>query len=184
MTATATQQVIANGSRNLILKYTIGGTPLTDASADTLVNISSLDDNIGINGYRLEKAKWSITGMSCNLSWESGDTDLTLIDLPSGEGEFDFSDMGGITNNVSLPTGNVVFTTTGYGTAGDGGSIVLEFKKKSPTTVALQQNPDVGTVAVTITGQDITVSGFYNPITMGAPAAMAIASDIVVVINA
>ena len=151
MTAVATQQVLANGSRNLILKYTIGGTPLTDASAATLVDISTLDANTNVGGYRLEKATWSLTGMSCKLAWEAA-ADVDLLELASGDGSVDFSDMGGIANNASLPTGNIVFTTTGYGTAGDGGSMVLEFKKKSSTTVALQQDESPATGSIAITG--------------------------------
>ena len=151
MAAQATQQVISNGPRNLILKYTIGGTPLTDAAAATLLNISSLDSGIGVSGYRLEKAQWSLTGMSCSLEWESGATNVDLLELSSGEGQADFSEIGGVVNNATLPTGDVVFTTTGYGTAGDGGSMVLEFKKKSSTTVALQQDfePAAGSMALT-----------------------------------
>ena len=149
MAAQATQQVIANGPRNLILKYTIGGS-LTDAVAATLVDISSLDSNVGVGGYRLERAQWSLTGMSAKLAWE-GATDVDLIQLAEGDGDVDFSEIGGVANNVTLPTGNIVYTTTGYGTAGDGGSMVLEFKKKSSTTVALQQDvePGIGSMAIT-----------------------------------
>lgn len=200
MTATATQQVINNGARNLVLKYTIGGpAPYVNATADTLVDISSLDSNIGVGGYRLERASWSLTGMSAKLAWESGTTDVDLLQLAAGDGEADFSEVGGVANNATLPTGNIVYTTTGYDAAGDGGSLVLEFKKKSSTTVALQSNPDVSTgsmsiagqtiivtggpigvgapAAVAIAGQAIIVRGFYNPIAVGAPAAMSIASE-------
>jgi len=152
MAAQATQQVISNGPRNLILKYTIGGDSLLDVSADTLVDISSLDSNIGVSGYRLERAQWSLTGMSAKLAWESGATDVDLIQLADGDGEVDFSSFGGVVNNATLPTGNIVYTTTGYGTAGDGGSMVLEFKKKSSTTVSLQQDVEPGVGSVTITG--------------------------------
>ena len=165
MAATATQQVISNGPRNLVLKYTIGGTPLDDASADTLVNVSALDSNIGVSGLRLERAQWSLTGMSCKLAWESGTTDTDLLQLSEGEGEVNFSEVGGVVNNATLPTGNVVFTTNGYGTAGDGGSMVLEFKKKSSTAVALQDNPDVAVGSVTITGQALTILMESDPTT-------------------
>ena len=185
MTQIATQQVISNGPRNLVLKYTIDGvSPFGDVTADTLVDISSLDSNIGVGGYRLERATWSLTGMSANLSWE-GATDVDLLELANGDGSVDFSDMGGITNNASLPTGNVVYTTTGYGTAGDGGSIILEFKKKSPSSAITVEEADVGTGSMSLTGQSIaSVFGFYNPIAVGAPAAVTIASDIVIVTNA
>ncbi len=201
MTAIATQQVISNGPRNLILKYTIGGTPLGDVTADTLVDISSLDTNIGVGGYRLEKATWSLTGMSCKLAWE-GASDVDLIQLSAGDGEVDFSEAGGVVNNASIPTGNVVYTTTGYGTAGDGGSMVLEFKKKSASSAILAEEADVGTGSMAIAGAAPLAWGHYNPflpgtdsmaITGAAPliltyfpslGSMTIASDIVVVTNA
>jgi len=185
MTQVATQQVISNGSRNLVLKYTIAGVPpFGDVTADTLVDISSLDSNIGVGGYRLERASWSLSGMSAKLAWE-GATDVDLLQLTNGEGEVDFSEFGGVVNNATVPTGNVVYTTTGFGTAGDGGSIVLEFKKKSRSTAILAEEGEPGTGSMALAGQSIaSVFGFYNPIEVGAPAAMAIASDIVVVTNA
>jgi hypothetical protein len=203
MPAVATQQVINNGPRNLVLKYTIdnAGGPIGDVTADTLVDISSLDSTIGVGGLRLDRCQWSLTGMAANLSWE-GASDVDLLELADGDGEVDFTEIGGVANNASIPTGNVVYTTNGFGTAGDGGTIILEFKKKSPSSaiVALEAAPSTGSMTITgqaitlqeanpgtgsmtIAGQSITVSGFYNPITVGAPAAMTIASDIVVVTN-
>ena len=181
MTQTATQQVISNGPRNLVLKYTIAGNaPFGDVTADTLVDISSLDANIGVGGYRLEKASWSLTGMSAKLAWE-GAADVDLIQLSSGDGAVDFSETGGIVNNASIPTGNVVYTTTGFGTTGDGGSMVLEFKKKSRSAAIAALEADVGTASMSIAGQSITVSGFYNPIIVGAPAAQTIAGQSITV---
>jgi len=182
MTQTATQQVISNGPRNLVLKYTIAGvSPFGDVTADTLVDISSLDSNIGVGGYRLERASWSLSGMSAKLAWE-GATDIDLLQLTNGEGEVDFSSFGGVVNNATIPTGNVVYTTTGFGTAGDGGSMVLEFKKKSRSAAITAEEAEPSTGSMALAGQSIIVTG--GPIGMGAPAAMSIASDIVVVTNA
>lgn len=126
MAATATQQIIHNGSRNLVLKYTIAGTT-GDTTAGVLVDASAL--SVGTN-LRLTKVQSSLTGFSCNLLWDA-DTNVNLVELPTDEAyEADFSDIGGITNNAGTGvTGDVLFTTTGYTASGDGGSIVLTFKK-------------------------------------------------------
>jgi hypothetical protein len=126
MAATATQQILHNGSRNLVLKYTIGGTT-GDTTAGVLVDASALgvDSNI-----RLVGVESSLTGFSCNLLWDAT-ANVSLVELPSDENySADFSSFGGIDNNAgSGVTGDVLFTTTGYTASGDGGSIVLKFKK-------------------------------------------------------
>jgi hypothetical protein len=126
MAATATQQVLNNGARNLVLKYTIAGTS-GDTTAGTLVDASALgvDSNM-----RLVGVESSLTGFSCNLLWDAT-ANVSIIELPSDENySADFSCFGGIDNNAgSGVTGDVLFTTTGYTASGDGGSIVLKFKK-------------------------------------------------------
>lgn len=128
MAATATQQVINNGPRNLVLHYTIGGTT-GDTTAGTLVDVSSLDSTIGVNGLRLVKARWSLTGFTMNLLWDAT-ANVSLIEL-TGEGDQDYTHIGGFQNNAGAgATGDVLFTTTGYTASGDGGHVTLYFKKK------------------------------------------------------
>ena len=127
MAATATEQVLNNGARNLVLKYTIGGTT-GDASAATLVDVSALDATI--SELRLDKAQWSLTGFSAKLLWDA-DTDVDLLELAAGEGEVDFTSIGGLTDDSGTgTTGDVNITTTGYTASGDGGTIILHFRKK------------------------------------------------------
>lgn len=130
MAATAIQQIIANGPRNLVLKYTIAGTT-GDAAAVTLVDVSALDATIGANGLTLMSVQASLTGFSCKLVWDAT-TDIDLIQIPSDENFVqDYSKFGGIKNNAAPAnaTGDVDFTTTGYTASGDGGHIYLCFKK-------------------------------------------------------
>ena len=134
MAATATQQIIHNGARNLVLKYTIAGTS-GDVTAGKLVDAGALDSGIGLGGLRLERAKWALSGFSCKLAWDGG-PDTDLLELASGNGDVDFSDIGGIVNNAADQSGDVVFTTTDYGASGEGGHIILEFKKRSPVELA------------------------------------------------
>lgn len=126
MAATATQQIIANGPRNLVLKYTIAGTT-GDTTAGILVDASALGVD---SGLRLMAVQAALTGFSCKLAWDAT-TDVDLIEIPTDQSfEQDYSKFGGIDNNAGTGvTGDVVFTTTGYTASGDGGHIYLWFKK-------------------------------------------------------
>ena len=157
MAATATQQIISNGPRNLVLRYTIAGTT-GDAAAVKLVDISALDSNLGLHDLRLDKASWSLTGFSLKLIWDST-TDRDLIELSSGWGKVDFTSVGGIYNNSGAgATGDVMFTTTGYTASGEGGSIVLSFKKKGRGVIETAQSESPGVGSLILTGSIPTVS--------------------------
>jgi len=129
MAATATEQIINNGPRNLVAKYTIAGTT-GDTTAGTLVDVSNVDASIGVNALRLTKVQSTIHGFSCRLLWDAT-ANVDLIDIGDGENvDLCFEDFGGLPNNAgSGATGDVLFTTTGYTAAGDGGHITLWFKK-------------------------------------------------------
>jgi hypothetical protein len=149
MAATATQQIIHNGARNLVLKYTIAGTS-GDASAVKLVDISALDANLGVYDLRLDKASWSLTGFSCKLAWDAT-TDVDLLELTNGWGKVDFTSVGGIPNNAGAGiTGDVMFTTTGYEASGEGASFVLYFKKKNKGLLESEVvvGPNAGALAI------------------------------------
>jgi len=133
MAATATQQIINNGPRNLNLKYTIAGTT-GDISESILVNISGFNDAdgnaLGANGLTLMGVDASLTGFSANLLWDAT-ANVNLIEIPSDQPlKQDFKQFGGIKDNSSTgSTGDVLITTTGYTASGDGGHIYLKFKK-------------------------------------------------------
>ena len=146
MAATATQQIINNGTRNLVLKYTISGAS-GDAAAVKLVDVSALDSTIGVGGLRLERATWALTGLSCKLSWDGG-PDVDLLEMSDGDGKVDYSDIGGITNNATQQSGDVLFTTDNYTASGDGGHFILEFKKKSGTDLS-DASPPTGSIGFT-----------------------------------
>lgn len=130
MAATATQQILNNGSRNLVLHYTIGGTT-GDASAAVLVDVSALDANIGVNGLKLTKAAWSLSGFDLKLSWDAT-ANVDFAEFRDSEGEQFWEAEGGITNNAGAgATGDVLFTTNGYTASPDVGHFTLWFKKKN-----------------------------------------------------
>ena len=133
MAATATEQVIADGSRNLYLKYTIAGTT-GDTAAGDLVDATGFVDAdgtaLGANSLTLMSIEASLTGFSCKLLWDAT-SNVDLVEIPSDEPiNQDYSFFGGIKDNSGTgSTGKVLFTTTGYTASGDGGSIFLRFKK-------------------------------------------------------
>ena len=133
MAATATEQVINDGPRNLNVKYTIAGTS-GDTAAGDLVDATGFVDAegnaLGANSLTLIGIEASLTGFSCKLLWDAT-SNIDLIEIPSDEPiNQDFSRFGGIKDNSGTgSTGKVLFTTTGYTGSGDGGSIFLKFKK-------------------------------------------------------
>jgi len=133
MAATATQQIINDGPRNLVLKYTIAGTT-GDASAATLVDASAFNDAngnaLGANSLTLMAIDASLTGCSCQILWNAT-ANVPIVDIPSDDSYTqDFSEFGGIKDNSGTGSnGDVLFTTTGYTAGGDGGHIYLQFRK-------------------------------------------------------
>ena len=127
MAATTIQHVLNDGPRNLTVKYTIGGTS-GDTTAGILLNAS--DFGLGANSLTLMGVDYALTGFSCNLLWDAT-ANVDLVQLQSDDAESDdYSAFGGIKDNSgSGSTGDVLFTTTDYTASGDGGYIVLRFKK-------------------------------------------------------
>jgi hypothetical protein len=128
MALTATQQILANNQRNLILKYTFGGTT-GDLAAGVLVDASAL--GVDSDTLSLKSVCASFIGFSAHLLWDAT-TDVDLITIPDSQPFCqDFSDIGNIVNNSGAgSTGDVVITSSGYTAAGpDGGHLILHFKK-------------------------------------------------------
>ena len=161
MAATTTQQILNNGSRNLVLKYTIAGTT-GDVTNGKLVDMSALDSSLGIGGLKLTRAQWSLTGFSCKLAWDGG-PDVDLLELSSGDGSVDYTDIGGIVNNATQQSGDVLITTTDYGAGGEGGHFILEFKKRSPVELADVSPP---TSSLTLIGLAPTIEFGTHSITV------------------
>uniref|UniRef100_A0A6M3KNC0 Putative structural protein n=1 Tax=viral metagenome TaxID=1070528 RepID=A0A6M3KNC0_9ZZZZ len=122
-------QVIEDGNRDTIIKWTIVGdgsgdetkTIIFDASA---YKIASIDN-------KLWKIQISTVGASAILYWDAT-TDIPLISLPADHPqEFDFSEYGGIPNNGGAGrTGDILITTSGLG-AGEHMTIILYVKERS-----------------------------------------------------
>ncbi len=99
-------------------------------TAVTKVDISNLTGRIP-DEVRIDKIKYSVFGQQVTILWDAT-TNITAVVLPAGqEGNMDFSDAGGITNNAgSGKTGDILFTTTNPD-SGDTYDITLYMKKKT-----------------------------------------------------
>lgn len=133
MAATATQQILNDGPRNLVLKYTIAGTT-GDTTEGILVNASDFNDAegnaLGANSLTLMGINAALTGCSIDLLWDAT-TNVKLAEIPIRRTvNQNYEHFGGIKDNSGAgSTGDVLFTTTAYSAGGDGGHIYLEFKK-------------------------------------------------------
>ena len=117
---------IHDGPKNHVVHIGIAGANsdavVVDASA---INATSNP----VTNLRLMRVEWgldSAAGESALLEWDE-DTDVTLFEFPEGEGEHDFTTIGGIPNPGGTGSTGDVLLTNAIGLAN--GSLVLYFKK-------------------------------------------------------
>lgn len=115
---------VYDGARNCQFKLTdlSDGTGLT---AQNVTSVASLVPNPGAH-LKLKRVRYSIEGMTVRLQW-AGTPSADLLMLSSGEDILDFSTdyAGGIPNNATSPTGDILLTTIGA-TANSNFSILIE----------------------------------------------------------
>jgi len=126
-----TSQVIEDGARNAVLKFTNVSDGTGQALA-VLVDVSNLSaDPVTkqvCNGVTLHSIQYSNVGMGVELFWDAT-TNIPLLNLlENWSGEFDFSPTG-IPNDAGTgKTGDILVTTSGA-TAGDTYLLVLNLTK-------------------------------------------------------
>ena len=131
MADTVTTQIIQDGERNCIMKFT-NVSDGTGESAVVKVDVSALQSNpsgIACSEVRLVRVSHAIVGMSVQMFFNAS-TNVLLMELAeSSNGHMDFQDFGGIPNNAgSGKDGDILFTTKDH-TSGDTYSIILEILK-------------------------------------------------------
>jgi len=123
MADAVTSQVLLDGPRNLVMKFT----NISDGTGEAAVTkVAAATYGTGV---KINKVHYSTFGMAVRILWDAT-TDVPAFLVPSdGDVTFDFSDLGGITNNGGTGvTGNIQFTTIGA-TSGDTYTIILEMTK-------------------------------------------------------
>jgi hypothetical protein len=127
MAGEITIQKIADGSRNVIIKATIGGD--ADLTNAVLFDASAY---IGENtSNKLVKLWYASEGFAAQLLWDAT-VNVPLITLPDSHMEKQcYQYFGGLTNNAGTgKTGDILITTSGLA-SGDTGHIILFIQKKS-----------------------------------------------------
>lgn len=128
MADTVTSQILNDGSRNFVVVLT-NQSDGTGESAVLKVDVSGLSAPPGqvCSGANIRKVIYNTFGMAVKLLWDAT-TDVTALIL-QGDGQLDFTPVGGIPNNSGAgKTGDLLLTTVGH-SAGDTYTLVLELEK-------------------------------------------------------
>ena len=130
MADAVTSQIIFDGARSVIMKFT----NVSDGTGETAavkVNVSALTRYQGqaCTSVNITKLDAMTVGMGVDILWDAT-TDVVCATLGSDQFiSFDFNHFGGITNNAGAgKTGNILFTTVGAA-LGDRYTVVLEMTK-------------------------------------------------------
>tara|TARA_R100000773_G_C4208038_1_gene108322 strand:+ start:113 stop:520 length:408 start_codon:yes stop_codon:yes gene_type:complete len=131
MADTVTTQIIEQGERNVVMKFT-NVSDGTGESAVAKVDVSALTANkagVSCSEVRIMRVSHAIVGMSVQMFFNAS-TNVFIMELAeSSNGHLDFKGFGGIPNNAgSGKNGDVLFTTKGH-SSGDTYSIILEMVK-------------------------------------------------------
>lgn len=131
MADAVTSQTIADGERNVVMKFT----NVSDGSGEAAVvkvDVSALSSNsrgVACSEVRLMQVRYAVVGMSVQMYFDATANVLLLEIAESSNGNLEFDDFGGIPNNSgSGKTGDILFTTVGH-TSGDTYMIILEMVK-------------------------------------------------------
>jgi len=126
-----TSQVIQDGPRSAILKFT-NISDGTGQSGVVLVDVSSLSSdpltNQVCNGVTLQSISYSNVGTGVELLWDANANVPLLNLLQNWSDQLDFSDYGIPNNSGTGRTGDILITTTGA-TAGDAYFLLLTLTK-------------------------------------------------------
>lgn len=124
MADTVTTQTVIDGPRNTVVKLT----SVSDGTGEAAVLKVDVSTLLGApSDVAIRRVHYCVQGMVATLLWDAT-ADVRIVDL-AGDGCFDFSAFGGLTNNAGAgKTGDILLTTTGH-TAGDSYTIVLEMTK-------------------------------------------------------
>lgn len=130
MADTVTSQIIVNGPRNLVMKFTNfsdatgeTGVKKVDAQSTTFANQGVVP---GVH-LKVERIWYDIKGGSLRILWDAT-TPTDMLDL-GGFGHETFMRFGGLTNPMQPgATGSILFTTVGFA-ASSSYSVTLEMRK-------------------------------------------------------
>lgn len=104
-------QVLENGPRNLIVKCT-GLLDTTDQGPTIMVSPGLCASYVPEN-FRIDKVIFTVSPQIAVQLWWEGTPNVLILSITENN-EFCYKDAGGVQNPAYMPTGNILFTTTGY----------------------------------------------------------------------
>lgn len=125
MADAVTSQILVDGERNVVMKFT----NISDGTGEAAVLKVDVSTLAGAPAsVKITRIDYDISGMAVNVLWDAT-ADVSAIVLSNGQFSLDFEDFGGLINNAGAGvTGDILFSTIGH-TLGDTYSIVLCMKK-------------------------------------------------------
>lgn len=118
MANTVTSQVLFNGRRHLVYRFTNYTDGSTNETAVTKIDATASINGVFIYGQtivpgvhlKVTKVIYDVKGMGLRILWDAT-TDVDMLDL-GGYGTMDFRDIGGLQNPLATgATGSILFTT-------------------------------------------------------------------------
>ena len=126
---------IADNPREAVIAFQYQYVDTGNESAVLKIDVSSLaanSDGEACTGVRILECWWVISAMTVEILADAS-TDVMMLHLTEGQSGYqDFTSFGGLPSSKTYgtsPTGDVKFTTTGAGAAGDAYQIVLRVSK-------------------------------------------------------
>lgn len=129
MANTVSIQKLTDGTKKAALKIVILSDGVSGEETDTaVVDVSTLTPVP--TDVVIDRICYDTTGCSAVLEWDAtADTPLMLLGTDS-HADFDFRPYGGVHSTAGAgETGDILITTTGLGTAGDGITLLIELSK-------------------------------------------------------
>ena len=127
MVDTVTTQILRDGRRNLVMKFT----NISDGSGEsavTKVDVSSLSESPA--RVRITRIDYTTADIGLDILWDA-DTDVLALTIPQDMSDsIDYRWFGGVTNNAGAGrTGDIKFSTNNSPLAGDRYTVVLHMIK-------------------------------------------------------
>lgn len=139
MAFNATTQVLENGPRNLVIKFTgfstdgtgESGVKKVDAQSSTYAN----EGQVPGTHLTVTELEYDVEGMTLLMSWEGSPSNADMHYLGQNFGFKNFDDIGGLHSPSGLAgsTGSILFTTIGTAT-NSSYTVTMTMKKNVPST--------------------------------------------------
>ena len=132
----STTTTISDNPREVVMSFQYQYVDTGNESAVSKIDVSSLAKNAAgetCTGVRIIECWWIISAMTVQVLADA-DTDVMIMHLTEGQSGYqDFSKFGGLLKSQSFGTngtGDIKFTTTGAGAAGDAYQIIIRAVKE------------------------------------------------------